>query len=78
MMPCIMAIIGEIYFKIGMSSTLNPYTQKNKTQIPDSPESKFALFHFSTLNRHYFDKHFLIKTFWREVKIKVWLLVNIE
>lgn len=47
-----MAIIGEIYFKIGKSSTLNPYAQKKsnefpsfgKSQIPDPPEFKFAQF----------------------------------
>lgn len=50
---------------------------KTKTRFQDIPETKFALLRHSKLNHYYFDKHVLIKTFRREVKIKVPIVVNI-
>ncbi len=53
----------------------DPY--KTKTRFRDIPETKFThLFHSKT-NHYYFDKHVVIKTFRREVKLKVPIVVNI-
>ena len=52
-------------------------SNKTKACFQDFPETKFTLLHHSKINHYYFDKHVLIKTFRREVKIKVPIVVNI-